>query len=705
MKSGDGKTESTNRLSPGSISERSICWLLFFVALMPRIWMLGRAGLWQDEMIFVSILATPGADMVEVFRSYWNHLISMGQMPFAGIMQNRYIAMLGSFGIEDAVYRPGWMRLPMALLGAGAVPGIYGLARLYANRAEALIAALLAAFSFYPIFYSREAYCYAHVMFFSAWGIYFWFRFDEHRRWKDFSFATLCLAGMAWSHLGAVVAVSAWALAAGLRCVWAWRMRQPRGQVITALWSVVPPALSAVLVSPWLIHFMRHNTAHIGSGTETGPVLILHDAVSKMFLGEWPPLALLAWVILLVAMWQAVGLIRKDPLHTFLWITVSAMTGLILLTVATLNTQYISARYFSPLMVFGLLLFARGMYAIGMFVAASCPLFAKVNSSRVVFGLLLVCLAPHLFIYLPVYWGMKQRHEDFAGVAQWLNEHLEPGSVYLLESAYQYRFIGGYHPTPSLLPAAPYVHGGGVEELKRLQAHQRSFLKLFPESPLITLGHPDADDPEVRWQWPYRYFRNQVVKDNRPLHRLIRMGIYPGVPNEELDESSYSLIIHYNTLDDRRALAVATGMDLLFSFPKWQVQAHPVSPQEIQYFRVIRETPARIHVKNPHPYPVSGKLSLYLVWWNDGGSSRGRIEVNLGEERVYSAVHPVGQVEEVLLDSTLWGPGLHDISLNVPGLAGGRALLGLVDLRWDPDPPDTLSERSAGRAAMTEVVE
>lgn len=667
------------------VPDRRIGWFLFLVALAPRLWALGRAGLWQDEMIFVSILSTPGAEFGEVFRRYWDYVVSMGQMPLTGLVQNRYIAALHALGMEDAVCRPGWMRLPMALLGAAAVPGIYLAARRYAGRAESLMAALWMTFAFYPVFYSREAYCYAAVICFSAWGLNFWFRYDEQRGWPSFIGATLCFTGMAWSHLGAIVVLGAWVAATVIRSLLAWGMRQPRSRVVRSLWAAAPPAIAAALASPWLIYFMRHNTAHIGSGTGVAPWQIVHDAVNKMFLGEWTPLALLAWLFLLSGVWTGLRRLSADPWERRFWMTLAAGTGLILLTIATLRTQYISARYFSPLITLVVLLISGGIHACGVALSKRIPLCANAGPGWVSGTLAGLLLLPHLLFYLPVYWRMDERHEDFHGVARWLNEHLEPGSIYLLESAYPYRFVGGYYPTPGLIPAAPYVHGHGPDELRRLQQRQKDFIRRFPESPLITLGHPGWDHPDQPWQWPQTYFQRRTIIGNEPLRQLIQMGIYPGVPNESLDDTTYRMIIHYDTPADRRARVMASGADVLFDYPQWTVQAQPVSPQENRYFRIVRGTRGSIVVENPHANDVSGQLRLHLVWWTDRGPSRARILVGLQEKPLYSGIHLAGQGFEVVLDDLRWTPGTHTLALHVSGAPETGTGLALMDLYWQPD--------------------
>lgn len=686
-KSSDRKPAEPPEVQPAprstSITHAAL-FALTGLALVLRLLWLGRAHLWQDEMIFVSILATPEAGPGETFVRYWDYLISMGQMPLAGVLQNIYIALLEQMGVSDAVQRPGLMRFPMAVLGALAVPGVYLAARRLMDETPAWIAACFMAAFFFPVYYSREAYCYAHVLFFSAWGWYAWLRLLEGGGWRIFALTVVCFAGLALSHLGAVVAVAAWAGVAGAFWMAGWMGKQEPERIRRLFVGTLAPGFAFLIALPYFVHFMFNNVAHIGAGTQENLFIILNDGLNKMFLGEFYPLAALSWLLLAVGVYAAVSFRSRPGGGNGPWLAGAAMTPFLLLAIATMNTQYISARYFSPLTVPFYFLFALGIWRLAGVVSRFPGRHAPSMQSKLAGGLALLCILPHLFVYLPLYWRLEQKHENFGSVADWLNEHVAPGTPYLVESAYQYRFIGGFHPVPNLIPIVPYVHGTGPEELRRLQERQKDFIRRFPETVLITLGHPDGNQPERIWAWPPTHFRNHVEIRNDGLHRLIRLGIYPGMPYEELTDTSYRMDIYYDTPSDIRERALASGNDLLFSFDGWQIQGQPVSPREHVYFRLARGTRGAFRVINPHAHPVSGRLDLQTGWIGPPDVTAG-IQVEFEDDVVYRGAHRSGDLIPVRLEWEEIPPG--ESRIHVRAVEGAGRVQGLIimDARWHPE--------------------
>ncbi len=666
----------------GSRRERFALLFLTAVALVLRLVWLGRASLWQDEMIFVSILAAPDAGPVEAFSRYWTHLISMGQMPLAGAVQNIYIALLEEIGFTDVINRPGIMRFPMAVIGALAVPGIYGAARRALHPGAAWVAAVFMAVFFFPVYYSREAYCYAYVLFFAAWGWYAWLRLYTGGGRRYFLLTVVCFAGMALSHLGAVVAVAGWAAAAGALWLAGLFMKAEPGVRRARFVSALASGCAFLLVSPYLIHFMLNNEAHIGAGGEYALVWILNDALNKMFLGEYPPFAVLAWVLFLTGLTGLLVESRSASDTRGILIGGSAVVSLVLLAIATMNTQYLSARYFSPLIVVFYLIIAQGIWYGGGLLVRMFARFITLNRVAAVSVLAGLCVGPHILVYLPMYWSLEHKDENYAGVAAWLNEHVEPGTPYLVESAFQYRFIGGYHPVPGLVPIAPYVHKSGERE--PLQKRQMDFIRRFPETVFVALGHTGWDTPGELWTWPPSHFRNHVIIDNEPLRRLIELGIHPSEPYKDLSDTSYRMDIYYNTREDLRRKALETGYDVLFSFDGWHIQQQAVSPRETLYYRAMPGAESVFQIENPHPHPVSGRLALMAAWM---GAADRQADVHVVMDGVvqYSGTHPAGRLIETVIPLDDLSPGVTDVRLRLPDHR--RHVQGIVlwDIQWIPE--------------------
>jgi 4-amino-4-deoxy-L-arabinose transferase-like glycosyltransferase len=585
-------------------TERRGLWALFVVALAVRLWALGRAELWQDEAIFVNIMSNPAQSPSEVARNYWQILISMAQMPFAGILQNLWMHLLTPWFGDETVRQTFWLRLPMALAGALAVPGILLVARRVLDRPAAWCAALMSAFFLFPVYYSREAYCYAYILLFSSYGLYFWLRaLEEDRRRSAVGFF-VCMVGMAYSHLAGVICLGALLAATGGG--WLWRLFRHDTAGTRRIFRVgVAGGLAFLAVSPYFLHFVLHNTAHTQAANPVAIPVILNDSLSKMFLGTRPLASILAWILFAVGLFTLVRTkTRAIPARL---LAAATLLGFLLLAVATHRSQYISARYFSPLMAAFYLLFAAGLSG----VANWCP---RRRSPRIaLFSWTGAALLIHALFFLPPYYKLTAKSVDFGAIARWINANLAPGTPYLMESAYELRFVGDYFPTPGKIGAAPYVHGGGPEELHRLHARQIDFMTRFPEAPFIESAHHGAGSAQGIWDWPQRNFRQHVRLSNDALRHLIQRGIYPGEPRRTLQETEFRTDIYYNTAADQLDVARAATLPALFRFNGWQTAGQPVSPQETDYFRFRPASRGTIQLVNLTGIPLRGRIRLEIA--------------------------------------------------------------------------------------------
>jgi mannosyltransferase len=124
-----------------------------------------------------------------------------------------------------------------ALIGVLTVPAAYLAARELASRRAGLIAAALVAFNPYLVWYSQEARSYALLVFFVAWGLYFFARClnDPSRRnlglWATASALAVC------SHYFAAFAV-------GVEGLWLVARGWPRRAPIVALGATIAVGLA-----------------------------------------------------------------------------------------------------------------------------------------------------------------------------------------------------------------------------------------------------------------------------------------------------------------------------------------------------------------------------------------------------------------------------------------------------------------------------
>ncbi|HMO49980.1 MAG TPA: hypothetical protein PKE26_04250 [Kiritimatiellia bacterium] len=542
--------------------------LVFLLALGAglRLLFLGRCRLWQDEMGFIS-LANPQAGLGDLARQSWDWILSIGQQPLGFMLQNIYMRMIAGW-VPDVMYNPFWARMHWLFWGVAAIAGVYVLVRTLSQENTARCSAFLFAISFYPIFYSREVYPYAGVMAAAAFSMAFAYRhvFYSTRPWRWAAAGGGAALVMVYLHLNGVLFYVVMSVVLGISWLYG-MMRNRMGarppwvrQATTLVLSLV---LVGLAVSPYVLRFVFLNEAHTQGSTHS-LWIILQDPVAKFFLGESMPLILIGWSILLAGM-IAVMLRKSEEAFPARLALVTALLAWLLIGLSTSRSQYLSARYFAPLAPLFFWMFAEGLFAAGR-------MFKRPGLARG-FTIWLVGLYAmlHLGFYLPGLYRLDDKDVGFGKIADWLNQNLAPGTPYLMESAYELRWVGGYHPTPGLVGAAPYVHGSGPGEVARLHQRQIQFMQRFPEAPFIESAHHNWDAPDGIWSWPREFHDRHIQLRNDPLRSLVAKGIFPIEPFERVRDHSFVTDIYYSTWDDIAGRAVQQGQPIVFEFPGWTV--------------------------------------------------------------------------------------------------------------------------------------
>ncbi|NCC50760.1 MAG: hypothetical protein EOM20_06030 [Spartobacteria bacterium] len=583
---------------------------LFAIAWVARLLYLGRAELWEDEMNFVNLVADPSKSTLQVFKDYWMWVLSIAQLPLPGVMQNAYMHLVG-VGVDGIIHAPFYLRLPASLLGAFTVVLMYKLAELFfEDRASRWAAALMMGFTFYPVYYSREVYCYAHIMFFSTASL--WLLFSllldrvQGRRW--YILLTLSLAGLLLSHFAGLMLALPMGLVTflywGDKALWHRSKRDANRSLLLLVCFVIAGAL----FSPYFLRFVLYNQAHTG-GSEFGYFTIVNDGLSKMLLGEAWWFAALAWIIFLTGGYFAVRRFRANWLPAAL--LVMTVISLLLLAWATHRSQYLSARYLSPALPGVLLIYVFGFKQAGTWLTAP-PLFSSVRK-HAVWCVAAPVLAIHVGLYLPVLYRLTHKAPDFGSIAAWLNEHLEPQTPYLMESAYQLRYVSNYFPTPDLVPAAPYTHGPGPQEMQQLCQYQKEFMLDFPEAPFIQSAHHGAYTGSGIWSWPSEFYAHEHMIRNEPLRSAMRLGIFPATPYYVIDETSFTTLIYYNEPSDLPSIYRKMGCPVTPVYNAWGVA--PIGRGDhgqIFYARVVNTGTGSIELIHDGNEPITCSLKMLV---------------------------------------------------------------------------------------------
>lgn len=650
--------------------------LLLLAALCVRLVFLGRAELWQDELGFIRIASPQGA-FSDVFRQSWDLIVSIGQLPLSFAVFNLVYRVFAQFGGEVNAMTPFMARLPAAIFGTLGVYGAYRLAARLFDRPAAIGAGLMSSFFFFHVYYSREVYCYAQILCLAPFAVYLLLQvmYDHRVTWPALIGLFLCLTALLYTHMGALMLVAAVAIVIFGRWFFAWRVLKDAGAARSAFAAGAVCAAALLAVSPFIIRFMLHNKAH-SQGAGFSPFTILNDVIAKLFLGERPAAAAAAWLC------AAAGFVhvfrpgaRRAERTVFGLIALLAMA---LLTWATHRSQYLSARYFAPAAPLLFLVFSAGIYQFAAWLAGATRLRA-----RHVYAVLLAApLAFHVFVFLPELLQLKNKSVPFKAIADWINEKLPAGTPYLMESAYEIRWVGGAYPTPDRFPVSPYVHGSGENELERLHDSQADFMSRFPEAPFIQSAHHNADQPGGVWTWPRENFRSHDrIAVTEHMRRLIQLGIYPGLPYEKLTDLSYRVDIYFNTPEDRAEIALAQGRPVLFDYSGWQISGRQVSPQETTYFRVMPGARGAVKMRNVSDAPANGVVRLRCALAG-GQGAQSSIEFLVNNAPAAATRAAIGQMFDIEIPAQNLAPGVNELAFKVvDGLAAVQGFV-LLDAQW-----------------------
>jgi 4-amino-4-deoxy-L-arabinose transferase-like glycosyltransferase len=588
--------------STAPIPEKNWTWLigLTLLAFAVRIPFLGHADLWIDEVLFMWDSQLPMSPW-QVFAHHYQKFPSIGHLPLGAMFHNAFLHLTGA-DPSAVQHNPFLQRVPALFWGTISVPVLYTAARRLAGETIGRLTGVLFAVGFFPVFYSREAYYYAPLMFFSCASLCMYTRVaagpvkrSAHVMWF------ICLTGAVMTHISGVMLPLAFVLYGLLTLALSYAGRSDSAarlqQRKSAGVMMGIPMLSTLPLIPFILIRMKHPGQQSLGGTPD-ILIILYDVIGKMFAGISPVAAVLSWVFFVSGLLLAFR--REKVLRDC---TVIVLLMMVFIIFGAVKTQY-SSRYFSVASPGIFLVFACGFYQLSTWLAAG-------NSTRAVriawmlviaMGLVQVGLFHRLAYQLPA------KARNYGGMARWLNENLSPGTAYLLESAYDVRFLGQYHQTPNLVPATPFVHST-AEDVKRLREIHQEFMLEHPESPFVEAArHGTEFKANVPvWTWPHSYYKHRYDLWNYPLQKLVKLGIWPQIHAKGMPDIEYHTTIWYNEPADLPGMAAEAGRKVFFSFGEGWSMAQVA--QGI-YMRVHQPSRARVNAKNLTGQELTGRLSL-----------------------------------------------------------------------------------------------
>lgn len=596
--------------------------LLAVGAVLRLVW-LGRASLQIDEVNVIRF-ALDAPDLVAAFQNELQRFTFIHRLPLLMIL----IKLSMSVFPFDGGYPPEWIaRLPMALLGILALPVFYLLGRRARNEATGLWCMTLATLSVYHVYYARECYDYAIVMFFTVATL--WSSIELLSRWRagsapPWSWGALYAAsstGLLYSHLSCLLFLASWnALMAG------WLLSHDRARLFRGLsiafWAATFGA-AYVLFSPFLLKLGGGFHVTEGALAKRFSLAVFPALWGRMGWGETLP-ALLPFTALFLLGFGA-ALRRREEAVTgiaarFSLPAILAVQFVIYVAVQCwmLRVSRFEVRYFSPMFPILIFFVAAGLQAL------LTRLAARVAQGRaalvpVAVGILIAAVAaPSLLAVCAI----DSRGANYKGIARWVQLNLPEGGVYAFYNVAELRAVPTVYPTPGR-HATSVSAWSSDEDFLRINppARAKSLFTRFPLVAFIEMAPEDLCNPEKGLDPIDRtvdrdspFLRREWIED-AATDRLFRWRTHPTGETQWMNSCMHRVCISFNRPEDLPALARKHGRMFYHAFgPGWQY----VNDQGFNHWMLV-STGAQFIAGNVSISEVTATLRLRLYAPPPGG--------------------------------------------------------------------------------------
>ena len=640
------------------------------VALIVRSLFLGRCEMWGDEINHLNIQANPRLSTAMIFKSYWDFVVSMAQLPLPGVTLNAYAHLIQAFS-PNAIFSPGLMRIPSLLFGTGAVAGFYWLSRSVLKRNAHAVAVAFMTLFFFPVYYSREVYCYHYVLFFASFTLYAFVRaaFDDRPRWKHVIMLAACSAGLTLSHFGGTMLLVAIGGVAGLLWIYNTFVKRNPARSAGLARVLLACGVGAAAVAPYWFRILTTANPHMAGESGVPASKIAWDVVSKMHWGDHTVSGLTAILALAAGIVAWTRARTRKPAQ--LALAAVFVVGFLLLLEATKKSQYLSARYFSPLLPVAYLISAQGLAFLASLAGRvkGAPAWLEKAILVVLAG---IPVGLSLSLYLPNMYALREKGIPYASVAKWLNANMAKGTPYFFDcGGWDLRYVPGFHATPDLTPTV-YVAFNGPDFDRVKKGVQRDVMHRFPESAYI-------EDPGGAWDEAHAFYRQKVELRNQPLIRLRRLGIW--IDANTRREATEFRDVYYNTRDDALAIARQKGDAAFFDYEGFRCTA---IAQET-YVRVMSGSLGSIRATNLTNRQLKGHLVLEGAVI--GPAQQYRVDIYAGGSRLLSVDRPANAGWRLETPSYELPAEPSGIQIDAqPALGGDARGIAIMNLSFQPDP-------------------
>ena len=570
--------------------------VLFGVALLIRLIALGRADLWCDEILFIGRTHAPKSPFL-VLSTNWRELLLVTHLPLPELVQNLFLWLCLPFD-SDLIHNTWLLRLPAVFWGAGSVPLVYRLASRLFRQPTAFVAALTQCFFFYPVYYSREAYYYAPLIFFAAatLDLYVGRIGRQHASAVSTAAFVACLSGLVLSHLTGIL-FGAILFVVHLGALGYASFIRKDAESARRLGRMLPLFIVPVLlVAPYVLKLATNPIESGMSGAPMSFAGVLFYVLGKFTLGTVAPWPILGSIVLLAG---ALRMFKRGPKREArILLALVILSALLILVYSQIRTQF-ALRYFNVLWPGFVCIWAAGIEALvaaGIRLSKAPPILE--SGGVYAFGSLFIL--SHTLLFLPPMYQLHAKDRDFGGLSRWLTSNLRSGTPYFFEyGGWDLRFVPGYFPTPGLSHTVALAwNGPDFEQAKRKL--QTNIMARFPESACV-------ESLDVEWTDLQHRYRHKMELHNEPVMRLIRRGIWFETPLAHApDRAPNDLNIWYNTMEDAVDLAREAGAPAYFAYDNTEC----AQMTENVYVHAAQGNKATIRVINLKGNPLRGTFRI-----------------------------------------------------------------------------------------------
>lgn len=551
---------------------RILFLLVLFAALVLRLAWLGRASYTIDESNAVNI-ALSYKSVGDLIRTEMERFTSLHRLPLPLIV----LRSMAAWTKWETPVPPEWTtRLPMALIGVLTVALMSWWGAVFSNRRLGLWASGLCSISFFAVFYSREAYDYSLVMFFSAGTLLFSTWLVRESVEKDRP--SLCVvigfvlfaAGLLQVHLtGLLFIAPLWGFM-GMLLLWrkgvAYFLKGNAPLRWLAIWG-----LPFVPFLPFMLKLGQFSVTEPGV-VKRFSLAVLPAIWGRMGWGE-SPLPLAALVLLWGwGCWYALR--QRSPAHkTAGQLGVLAMFAYFTLQSWMLRVSRFEVRYYTPFFPALLLFTAFGIVAAEDAVARK---FSEVWAKRAR-GAFLVALL--LWSAPSLWWILRMECRGFAnfkGIAQWINQNVPEGGIYAFLNVYDLRGVPQTYPTPGRAGTC-VAYWSSAEEHMRANPPERTrhMLRQIPTVHLIEIAPYDILVPQIAKPADYiprkEIFARSIWLEDAAYRSLVEWQTLPLGNAQWNTTNEHRVLISYNRPEDLPELTRRQGRHLYHYYtPEWR---------------------------------------------------------------------------------------------------------------------------------------